>query len=200
MTDLITALPLIRGIDNQLQFLAKQFMTDVHVWTKQMFGSADYSYIKDDLASLQRASVKTYAIRSGKNSFAGRQTGIIRMELHFNLKNFRDNLAQNVIQIANIIQLISLNEEFTFYMQPFMPGLFWFGKKCEVDYKKVYSKESIVTIDFDYCVDLVGYQYGLQQLGCDITSPDSPIYPDVTELLENIEVLNSEQETEFVVN
>ena len=166
----------------------------------QVFQTASYAYVKSDLASVQRPAVFCYAKRSSKNSWGYSQTGAIVMELHFSLQEQRTDLAQNVIQIANLIQLINLNQQFTQYMQARMPGLFWFGKSVQADYSQVYAKESVVKIEFDYNVDLLAYQTELQNQGMDITSPDEQIYVAAQALLETIAVLNPDQTVAFEVN
>lgn len=200
MTSLTQALPLNQGISNQIQFLLNEYMTTINVWTRQIFGNADYNYLKDDLASVQRPAVLIYPLKSGKKSWSYSEDGRIMMELHFSLKQQRTNLAQNVIQIANDIELINLNQEFDTYLKQFMPGLHWFGKECHVDYTGVYAKEAVVKIEFDYRVDLQQYQNQLQLKGYDITSPDEIIYPPAQALLENLAVLDSNQDVAFVVS
>lgn len=200
MTTPTEALPLTNGIYNQIQFLLVQYMTTVHPWTRQIFGNAQYSYLKDDLASVQRPAVIIYPLNSQKNSWSYSYTGKVQMELHFSLKEYRNDLAQNVIQIANDIELINLNEGFTRYLQQYMSGLFWFGKEVYTDYSGVYSKESIVRIIFDFNVDLQAYQQELQAQGLDITSPDGVIYVPAQALLENLAVLNPDLSPAFVVN
>lgn len=200
MTSLTQALPLTNGIDNQICFLLRDYCINTNVWMKQIFGNAQYAYIKDDLASVQRPGIFTYPSYSEKNSFGYSQSGRIIMELHFSLQEQRWDLAQNVIQIANDIQLINLNQQFTQYLQTYMDGLFWFGKYCRADYSRVYAKESVVKIEFDYSVDLLAYQSELQAQGYDITSPDEVIYPPATALLEALAVLNPDQTVAFVVN
>jgi hypothetical protein len=200
MTSLTQALPLTRGIDNQLQFLLVEYMTTVNVWTRQIFGSAQYSYIKDDLASVQRPSIFVYPMISDKNSWAYSETGRIMMELHFSLKMQRVDLAQNIIQIANDIKLMNWNQDFTTYMQPLCPGLFWFGKYCHVDYTRVYAKEAVVKMEFDWKVDMQAWLNEQQSQGYDITSPDVMIYPPATALMENLAILNSDQTVAFETN
>jgi hypothetical protein len=192
MTSLTEALPLIDGIDNQLCFLLVDYMINDNVWTKQVFQSAQYGYVKDDLASKQRASVFCYPMRSRKNSFAFSQKGMVVMELHFSLQKQRTELAKNVIQIANLIQLMNLNNDFTKYCQLHMPGLFWIGKECNADYSRVYAKECVVKIEFDYNVDLLAYQRGLQMNGYDIISPDEMIYNLAQSLIEEVVILDKD--------
>lgn len=194
MTSLTTALPLYNGIDNQVCFSIIDYLTNHNVWTSQVFGSAQYAYIKDDLASKQRAAVFCFPIFSSKNSFGYTQRGKIVLELHFSLQKQRVDLAQNVIQIANLIQLINLNQQFTQYAQTQMYGLFWIGKECHADYSQVYAKESKVKIELDYSVDLLAYQTGLQSAGFDIISPDEQIYNAVTALLEKNVLLDQNQQ------
>lgn len=192
MTSLTQALPLVSGIDNQLCFLIVDYMTNNNVWTSQVFQSAQYGYVKDDLASNQRPAVFCYPMKSRKNSFAYSQKGMIVMELHFSLQEQRVELAQNVIQIANLIELMNLNNDFTKYCQQFMPGLFWIGKECNVDYSRVYAKESVVKIEFDYNVDLLAYQRELQIAGFDIISPDEMIYNLAQSLIEDVAILDKD--------
>jgi hypothetical protein len=200
MTSLTQALPLINGVDNQIQFKLTEYMTTINVWTRQIFGDAQYNYLKDDIASVQRPSVLIYPLRSNKKSWSYSQDGRILMELHFSLKEQRSNLAQNVIQIANDIYLINLNQEFNNYLTQSIYGLHWFGKECYIDYSKVYAKESIVRIEFDYRIDLEQYQNQLQLRGFDITSPDEVIYPPAQGLMENIAVLDNNQNVVFETN
>jgi hypothetical protein len=174
-------------------------MTNVNVWTKQVFVSAQYAYIKDDLASKQRPGIFCYPLRSHKNSFGYSQDGKICMELHFSLQEQRVDLAQNVIQIANLIQLMNLNLDFTTYCQQFMPGLFWIGKECNTDYTRVYAKESVVKIEMDYKIDLLAYQQELQKGGFDITSPDEQIYVAAQALFEQVAILDNELNPVIVV-
>ncbi len=197
MTSKTVALPLIQGISNQLCFLIIDYMTVTNVWMNQVFGSAQYAYIKDDLASKQRPSVFCYPLWDEKESFAYSERGKICLELHFSFQEQRTDLAMNVIQIANLIKLINLQQLFTEYCQTYMPGLFWVGKFCHTDYSKVYAKESVVKIILDYNVDLLAYQTELQAQGYDLTSPDEAIYMAVTNLLESIEVLDQNQQPVF---
>lgn len=176
MTSLTQALPLTQGIDNQVCFLIVNYMVAYNTWTSQVFSSAQYAYNKDDLSSTQRPSVMCTPIWSEKDSFGYSQIGHVLLELHFSLQEQRINLAQNVIQIANLLQLINLNQSFTQYAQQYMSGLFWIGKYCKSDYSKVYAKESVVTLTLDYKIDLLAYQNELQTQGFDITSPDEQIY------------------------
>lgn len=206
MTSLTTALPLTRGLDNRLCFLLVDYLLNHNVWTPQIFHSAQYAYLKDDLASIQRPSIFAYPINSDKKSFGFSQNGRICLELHFSLQKQRVDLAQNVIQIANLIQLINLNQKFTQYFQsqpvstepPLMPGLFWFGKECKTDYTKVYDKESVVKLEFDYSVDLLAYQRELQRYGRDITSPDEVIYQAAQEIVIQLALLNKDLETVII--
>lgn len=201
MTSRTVALPLTNGIDNQLCFLLIEYMTEINTWTKQVFIKAQYPYPKDDLASNQRPSVMCYPVNSEKHSFGYSQTGKIVMELHFSLtKPSRATLAQNVIQIANLIQLMNLNLEFTKYMQPKMAGLFWFGKYIRADYTQVYQEKSIVKIEFDYNIDLLAYSTELQAAGFDITSPDEQIYQAAQDLLLEIAVLREDETIAFITN
>lgn len=198
MTSLTNALPLQRGISNQICFLLKKFMREVHPWMIQIFGEASYAYIKSDEASIQRPGVFIYPTIAGKESYGSKYIGTIIMELHFSFLKQREDLAENVIQIAEDILLINLNQEFTQYMQQFMPGLWQFGKKSQVDYTKVYNKEAIVKLEFDFWVDLVAYQRGLQDSGCDITSPDKSIYYPALALREAIALMTNPPEVAFV--
>lgn len=192
MTSLTTALPLTNGIDNQICFTIIDYLTNTNVWTKQVFSSSQYAYARNDLPSKNRPAVFCYPIQSEKSSFAYSQKGTICLELHFSLQEQRINLAENVIQIANLIQLINLNQKFTQNAQETMYGLFWIGKYCKTDYTKIYNKESIVKIILDYNVDLLAYSQGLQANGYDITSPDEQIYVLAQELLISNDVLNDE--------
>jgi len=186
LTSLTNALPLICGIDNQISFAIVDYFTNINVWTKQVFQSSQYAYGIDDFTSKNRPTLICIPKRSHKNSFGYSQTGIIELQLHFSFQQQRINLAQNVIQIANLIQLINLNQKLTQYAQTVMYGLFWIGKECNADYTKVYAKEAIVTLELDYKVDLLAYQRGLQSNGFDITSPDEQIYQIAqTFLMEN---------------
>lgn len=169
------------------------------MWTRQVFKSAQYAYDKDDLASTQRPSIMCLPMWSNKNSFAYSQDGEIMLRLHFSFQKQRVQLAQNVIQIANLIQLINLNQKFTQYAQTLMPGLFWIGKRCKADYSKVYGKDAIVEIVFDYKVDLLAYSQELQNSGFDITSPDEQIYLIAQDLLQINQILNDEQEVVITV-
>ncbi len=200
MTSLVQALPLTNGIYNQIQFLLVHYMQNVNVWTSQIFGSASYPYIKDDLASVQRPGIFAYPKYSTKNSFSYSYTGIIILEMHFSLIEQRIDLAQNIIQIGNDIELINLNQKFTQYLQSNISGLFWFGKYCKSDYTKVYAKEAVLKIEFDFNIDLLAYQLGLQSQGYDITSPDVAIYPPAQLLLENLAVLNPDETVAFITN
>ncbi len=169
-------------------------MTNTNVWMKQVFSSAQYAYVKDDLASKQRPSVFCYPLWDEKISFSYSEMGKICLELHFNLKEQRVDLAQNVIQIANLIKNINAQGLFTQHCQKTMAGLFWVGKFCHSDYSKVYAKESVVKIILDYNVDLLAYQTELQAQGYDITSPDEQIYVAVTNLLETVQILDKNLE------
>jgi hypothetical protein len=199
MTSLTTALPLTRGIDNQLQFLIIDYFTNENVWTSQVFSNAQYAYVKDDLASKQRPSLFCYPRQSKKDSFGYSQRGIIVLELHVSLFEQRTYLAQNVIQIANLIQLINLNHTLTDYCQNSMPGLLWLGKEFTTDYSQVYQKEAVVKMEMDYNVDLVAYKNGLVKLGCDITSPDEQIYQQALYLQQQIAVLDENLDVAFTV-
>jgi len=199
MTSFTQALPLVQGIDNQICFAIIDYLINNNVWTKKVFGSAQYAYNKDDLASKQRPSVMCLPLWSNKNSFAYSQDGEVVLQLRFSLQQQRIDLAQNVIQIANLIQLINLNQQFSQYAQTLMPGLFWIGKKCNANYSRVYAKESLVEITLDYKVDLLAYQKELQLKGYDITSPDEKIYIAVQNLLLQNQILNDEQEVVITV-
>jgi hypothetical protein len=198
MTSKTVALPLFSGLDNLICFLLMQYFA-TNVWMSQVFQTATYPYVKDDLASIQRPAVLCYPLESSKNSFGYSQNGYIVMELHFSLQEQRVSLAQNVIQIANLIQLINLNQKFTQYLQEYMAGLFWFGKSVKTDYRQVYQEESVVKLVFDYNIDLLAYQKELQNQGYDITSPDEQIYVAAQALLETIAVLNPDQTVAFEV-
>lgn len=202
VTSLTQALPqlLTKGIYNQLQFLFIEYCKYINVWTRQIFGDAQYNYLKGDLASVQRPSIFVYPVNARKDSWTRSYTGIIRVEFHFNLQDYRTELAEHIIQIANDIELINLNLEFQRYMQPRMPGLFWFGKYCETDYTQVYQQESVINMKFDFNVDLLAYKRGLIALGRDITSPDEQIYFPVEDLLENLAILRPDQTVAFVTN
>lgn len=151
-----------------------------------------YAYKKDDLASKQRPSLFCYPKSDVKNSFGYTEKGIVVLELHFSLQKERVFLAQNVIQIANLIKLINLNQSITQYAQLSMPGLFWVGKEFHTDYTGIYKPESVIKMELDYHVDLVAYQQGLEKLGCQITSPDEQIYLEVRNLLEAVAILDKE--------
>ena len=188
-TSIDTALPLTQGIYNQIQFLVVKYFTEENVWTRQIFGDAQYSYLKDDLASIQRPSLMCYPINAKKNSFNYSYTGDILMELKFSLKSYRDVLAQDVIQIAGIIELINVQRLITDYLQQYVGGLFWFGMNVVTDYSGVYQKESVVKMMFDFKVDLVGYQNWLTYNGYDLFSPDKRVYQIAQRLLTNLELL-----------
>lgn len=194
MTSLTQALPLSRGIYNRLQFLLIDYMTNVNVWTRQIFNSAQYAYRKDDLASNQRPSIFAYPGIAEKHSFGYSYHGNIIMEFHFGLQKQRTALADIVTQILGDIELINLNQQFTKYLQLQMPGLLWFGKVAKSDYTKVYAKECVATIDFDFNVDLLAYQRQLQITGYDITSPDEICYPLAEALFEQIAILDNDLE------
>ena len=198
MTSLTQALPLVRGISNQICFRVKKFMREVHPWMIQIFSEASYAYIKSDIASIQRPGIFIYPGAAGKDSFSNRYTGTTIMELHFSFREQRQDLAENVIQIAEDIMLINLNQEFTRYLQETMPGFWWFGKKAHVDYSRVYNKESMVKLEFDFTVDLLAYQVELQRMGCDITSPDQQIYQPAKFLHENMALISNPPEVAFV--
>ena len=193
MTSKTVALPLESGIDNLICFNIIDYMM-TNVWMSQVFHSAQYAYFKDDLASKQRPGVFCSPLYSKKDSFAFSQNGEVCLELRFSLQGQRINLAQSVIQIANLIQLINTNQQFTQYAQQNMSGLFWIGKMCRTDYSKIYAKESVVKIIFDYKVDLLAYQQGLRNAGFDITSPDEQIYLAAQSLLLTNELLNDQQQ------
>jgi hypothetical protein len=198
MTSLTQALPLQRGIYNRLQFLLIKYMTEVNVWTRQIFNAAQYSYRKDDLASKQRPSIFVYPGKARKDSFSYSYKGTITMEFHFSFTKQRTELADIVTQIMGDIELINLNCQFTEYLQQEMPGLLWFGKFAESDYTKIYDKECVAKIEFDFNVDLMRYQNSLQNIGCDITSPDEQIYDLAESLLEQIAILDNDLNPVFV--
>ena len=188
-TSISTALPLVQGIYNQIQFLVVKYFTETNEWTRQIFGNAQYSYMKDDIASVQRPSLLVYPINVEKNSFNYSYTGVIMMELRFSLKSYRDVLAQDVVQIAGIIELINVQQLITTYLQQYMGGLYWFGKRTTTDYTKVYQKESIVQMTFDFKVDLVGYRNWLNDSGYALFSPDKRVYEIAERLLTNLDIL-----------
>lgn len=194
MTSPTQALPLSRGIYNRLQFLLTDYMTNVNVWTRQIFNSAQYAYRKDDLASNQRPSVFVYPTTTQKNSFGYSYHGTLIMEFHFGLQKQRTALADIVTQILGDIELINLNQDFTKFLQLQMPGLLWFGKYAKSDYTQIYAKECVAKIEFDFNVDLLAYQRQLQVTGYDITSPDEQIYPQAEALFEQIALLNNDLE------
>lgn len=194
MTSITQILPLVHGIDNKLCFLIIDYMTNEDVWGKQVFSNAQYSYVKDDLASKQRPSVFCYPIESHKNNNSYFLTGTIMLELHFSLQYKRKELAEKVIQIANLIWLINLNGDFMEYCQPRMGGLMFLGKTASVDYTKVYDKESVVKFKFEYQIDQMVYQLWLQEQGYDTTSPNEIIYQTAQSLFEQIALLNLELE------
>jgi len=167
---------LINGIDNRISFLIVEYMTTIDKKTRQIFGDAQYSYLKTDLAPKQRPACFVYPISSEKNSFSFSQTGRMLMTLNFSLQNQRQDLAMAVVQIANDVQLINLRGEFTKHLQANMGGLFWFGKSCRVDYSAVYNRESVVKIEFDYHVDLTAYNNWLENNGYSLSSPDEVVY------------------------
>lgn len=192
MTSPTVALPLVDGISNRLCFLITKYFTEVNEWTKQVFADAQYAYKKDDLASKQRPSIWCYPKNDKKNSFGYSEDGMIVLEIHFSFLEQRTYLAENMIQIANLIKLIFLNTQPYRYAQPFMPGLFWVGKEWHTDYSRAYKKESIIIMELDYRIDFVAYQQGLWRRGCDITSPDEQIYLTVEGLLEQIALLDQD--------
>lgn len=192
MTSLTQALPLTQGIYNRIQFLLTDYMTNVNVWTMQIFGSAQYAYIKDDLASKQRPSIFIYPLTTQKKSFGYSYLGTLVMELHFGLYEQRTNIPEIATQIIGDIELINLNQQFSQYLQLNMPGLQWFGKNTKSDYSKLYAKECVANIEFDFNVDLLAYQSQLQHTGYDITSPDQQIYPLAEALFEQIALLNAD--------
>lgn len=194
MTSLTTALPLTRGVYNRIQFLLTKYMTEVNVWTRQIFNSAQYAYRKDDLASKQRPSVFVYPSTTQKDSFSYSYRGNLIMEFHFGLQKQRTELADIVTQIVGDVELINLNEQFTEYLQTQMPGLLWFGKYAKSDYTQVYAKECMAKIEFDFNIDLLAYQRQLQITGYDITSPDEVCYPLAEALFEQIALLNKDFE------
>lgn len=197
MTSLTTALPLTNGIDNQICFSIIDYLVNTNVWTRQVFSNAQYAYIKDDLASKQRPSIYCYPVSSTKNSFSYSQTGRIILEIHFSFQKQRLDLAQNIIQISNLLQIINTRGDFTTHAKVTMPWLYWIGKECNVDYSQIYGKESVLKISLDYKVDLLAYNNMLQNIGNDLTSPDEQIYLAISGLLETVEVLNDDLEVVF---
>lgn len=199
MTSLTTALPLTQGISNQISFLVVEFFLS-NTWMSQVFSNAQYAYpkIKNDLASKQRPSIFCYPKNDTKVGFDVSENGIIILELHFSFQQERTYLAQNMVQIANLIKLINLNEEITQYAQDFMPGLFWIGKSFKTDYTKAFSSESVIIMELDYRIDLLAYQEGLLLQGKDITSPDERIYQTALYLQEQIALLDANLEPVIV--
>lgn len=190
MTSMTQALPLTKGITNQLCFLLiEYFMTNT--WMGQVFSSAQYAYKKSDLASKQRPSLFCYP-RNDVRTSSMQVDGYIVLELHFSFLEQRVYLAQNLIQIANLIQLIIVQQEFQRYAQAQMPGLFWVGREWRTDYTKAYQQESTVALELNFRVDLQAYQNELQDQGFDITSPDEQIYFAANDLMAQIAVLDNQ--------
>lgn len=199
MTTPTVALPLVNGISNRICFLLIEYMTEHNVWMSQVFNSAQYAYLKDDLMNIQRPAVFAYPLYGTKDSFSDKYIGKIILELHFDLRKQRTTLAHSIIEITELILLVNLNQLFTQYLQQFMYGLFWFGKYFHPDYSKVYSKESIVKIEFDYKIDLLGYVRGLEAAGYDTSSPDEQIYFAAEKLKANIALLDQGLEPVIVI-
>lgn len=177
MTGLVTPLPLIKGISNRICFGIIDYFTQQNEWTKKVFGSAQYVYDKDDLASVQRPSLFCLPIYSNKTSFSHSVNGQIVMQLQFSLKDKRINLTNIATEISELILLIIVNQTITKYLQDnVMNGLFWVGKETNIDYSGLYGGNAEVKILLDYKVDLQAYQYELNSKGFDIVSPDEKIY------------------------
>lgn len=188
------ALPLTQGIDNQLSFLMLDYFLNQNEWTSQVFQDAQYSYNRIDMASIQMPGLLCYPLHSNKTSFGYYQSGVIVLELKMLLPEVRNDLAQQVTQIANLLQLINLNGQLMAYCQSKMFGLHWLGKECKTDYSQVWKKESSVKLYLDFKVDLFAYQQGLEQAGFSLESPDQQIYGLAQQLSMNIKLISSEGE------
>lgn len=165
-------------------------MTDINTWTQQVFVKALYAYKKEDLASLQRPGIFVLPLPAEKHSDSYRYTGRIRMELYFNLKHYRTDLAQNVIQIATLIELMNLNMLFQRHLQDNMNGVVWFGKHSKKDLTQVWDKHAIGVLEFDYHIDLQAYVAQLNAQGFGPNSPDEQIYFNALKLQEEIALLD----------
>jgi hypothetical protein len=183
MTTPTIPLPLINGISNKICFGIIEYFTEYNEWTKKVFGSAQYIYNKDDLASVQRPSIMCKPLNWSKNSYSYYVDGMIEFEIHFSLKDKRTNLTTIATEITDLILLIIVNQDLTRYLQGenntgnnVMHGLFYLGKETNSDYSQLYSNEAIVKLTLNYRVDLQAYQNELNQKGFDITSPDEQIY------------------------
>jgi hypothetical protein len=200
MTSLTQALPLYNGINNRVCHLLIEYMTNVNVWTRQVFIKAQYPYFKDDLASNQRPAIMCEPLYAKGGGFNSTEHGIVKMTLFFSFTKARGELWQNACNIADLIVLMNMRGVFTEYLADFLGGLRWFGREnTEVDYTQLSSDNPKITITFRYLVDLMGYQEWLQSFGCDITSPDEVIYQIAQGLNSGIEVLDKEFNTEFIV-
>lgn len=193
MTSPTQALPLNNGISNQLCKSIIDYFLIENVWTKQIFSTSQYTYVKDDLASKQRPSLFCYKMDDEKNSFAFSETGMLRFELHFNMQLQRADLVSNIYQIIEDLKLIFLDGKVQQYCANIMHGLYWIGKYFKVDYKKITDKEPLVYCYLDYKIDLMAYQSQLQAQGYDITSPDERIYQNALYLKQQNEIIINNQ-------
>jgi len=194
MTSQTQALPLNNGISNQLCKSIIDYFLIENIWTKQIFSTSQYTYVKDDLASIQRPSIFCYMVKDEKNSFAYYENGTIRLELHFKMNLQRQFIIDNVYQIVNDLKLIFYSGVVTDYCGNIMHGLQWIGKSFNTDYTKINSTEPVIYCYLDYRVDLMAYQLQLQSQGYDIISPDERIYQSALYIQQQNEIIIDEQE------
>jgi hypothetical protein len=178
---------------SRLSNLIIEYFINYNDWTKKAFESAQYTYSKDDLNSMQRPSIFVYSIKSDINSFSFSNRGELKFEIRLSLKEQRKELMFDFIQLQNLLELIILQRSMENYCKEFMGGLWWIGKRFNFNGSKINDDaDPMLLLTIDYKIDLMIYNSTLQQNGYSLESPDDIIYEHVDKLSIDVELLNDE--------
>jgi len=174
---------------SKLSNLIIEYFVNYNDWTKQAFQSAQYTYSKDDLNSMQRPSIFVYSIKSDIHSFSYANRGDLKFEIRLSLKEQRQELMFEFIQLQNLLELIILQRKLEDYCKQHMGGLWWIGKKFNFNGSKINDNaDPMLLLTIDYKIDLMIYNDTLEKNGYSLESPDEQVYDHVDKLYLDIKL------------
>ena len=178
-----------RNLDQMVCSALVQWLQQNAAITAQIPANMMFAYNRTDVPTAANMWVNVYPLDYDETQSSLYHFGWLQLDFIFTTYWMRENKTEQAINIAGIVLSQTKQSQISLidFMNQFIGGLQNIGLKNKGSYKELYTAQNTTTskisIQFEYRINWQIYQEWLWSFGCDIDSPNVPIYTEIDTII-----------------
>lgn len=180
-----------RNLDQMVCSALVQWLQQNTAIVTQIPANMMFAYNRTDVPTASNIWVNVYPLDYDETRSSLYHYGWLQLDFIFTTYWMRENKTQQAINIAGLVLSQTKQSQISLidFMNQFIGGLQNIGLINKGSYKELYTAQNTTTskisIQFEYRINWQIYQEWLWSFGCDISSPNIPIYTGIDTIIYN---------------